>query len=255
MIGEEIIYLTWHAFCVLQTMFRIYAFFIFLSISYTQAQIQFSDTQRNLGTIAQGAKTSFDITVYNPDSAPITCKLSHICGCTEFSQTKYILGPKEYQTIPIIYHSSGNAGKVNRGFYVEYLYQNKLQKQKIHFNAFIDTIQPFTTPVLDSAQCFRFDRTTIDCGTIKEGPPQKFVYTLYNCSNKPLIIKNVQSSCGCVTPNWSPKPIMPGKTSEIIANYNTNGRPGTFTKTLAVTFYDGTQIVLTLKGNVTTEAE
>lgn len=236
-------------------MLRIYAIVLFASFNFAQAQIRFSDTMRNLGTIAQGAKTSFDIGIYNPDTTPVTCKLSHICGCTEFSKNKYILGPKEYQTIPIIYHSSGNAGKVNRGFYVEYLYQNKIQKQKIHFTAFVDTIQPFTTPVLDTPQCYRFDRTSIDCGTIKEGIIQKFVYTLYNCSNKPLIIKNVQSSCGCVTPNWSSEPIMPGKTTEIIAQYNSMSRPGTFTKTLTVSFNDGTVMVLTLKGNVATEAE
>ncbi|MCC7297461.1 MAG: DUF1573 domain-containing protein [Bacteroidia bacterium] len=227
-------------------MHRICAIILFATFTYSQAQVRFSDTIRNLGTIAQGAKISFNIQIYNPDSTTVTCKLSHICGCTEFNKTKYILGPKENLEIPIIYHSSGNAGKVDRGFYVEYLFQNKIQKQKIHFTAFVDTVSPFTTPVLDTFICYRFDRTSIDHGCVTEGHHQRFVYTLYNCSKKPLVISNVQSSCGCVTPKWRREPIKPGETAEIIAEYNTNGRPGYSQKNLTVHFENGATVVLTL---------
>jgi hypothetical protein len=213
------------------------------------AQPVFADTSLNLGKIAQGARIEFEILVSNPNSESMDLKLEHICGCTEFAQTDYTVDANSSLKIPIIYHSSGNAGDIQRGFYVNYA----SGKQKISFNAFVDSTDQFVKPILDSAVCYAFQRTTIDCGNITEGAMQQFTFIVNNCSLKPLTIATVNSSCGCVTPSWSSKPIPSGGEGEIIANFNSSGRPGTFQKTLTVYLMNGTSgkpLVLTIKGNV-----
>jgi hypothetical protein len=72
----------------------------------------------------------------------------------------------------------------------------------------------------------KFKSENHDFGKIKE-----FV----NTGKGALIISNVAASCGCTTPDWTREPIAPGKTGKIKAVYNSQGRPGQFTKQVTVT--------------------
>jgi hypothetical protein len=60
------------------------------------------------------------------------------------------------------------------------------------------------------------------------------VYNFTNTGSEPLLIQNVQPSCGCTTPEWSNKPIVPGGKGYIKATFDPAGRPGTFTKSINV---------------------
>lgn len=79
--------------------------------------------------------------------------------------------------------------------------------------------------------------------TIPEGPAVSFDFDFKNIGKEPIVLSTVQASCGCTTPNWSKEPILPGKSSKITATYNTQGRPGAFTKTITVNSNVGTKIL------------
>lgn len=97
-----------------------------------------------------------------------------------------------------------------------------------------------------------FEGTEISFGTIKEGTLANHTFTFTNTGKAPLILSNVQPSCGCTTPEWSKEPIMPGQKGTIKAAYNSYGRPGTFQKYITVKSNAATaEVVLTLKGTVT----
>ncbi len=85
--------------------------------------------------------------------------------------------------------------------------------------------------------------------TIPEGAPVSYDFEFKNIGKEPIVLSTVQASCGCTTPNWSKEPILPGKTSKITATYNTQGRPGAFTKTITVNSNVGTK-VLKISGTV-----
>ena len=51
-----------------------------------------------------------------------------------------------------------------------------------------------------------------------EGGVRVFEFT--NTGNAPLIITNVQSTCGCTVPSKPKEPIMPGKSDKIEVKYN-----------------------------------
>lgn len=223
---------------------------IFSAVAAKSQSLMFKDTLINLGTVAEGARINWNFGVQNDDTLPCTVKLRHICGCTEFKAKEYTLQAGERLHIPVVYNSSGNKGKVVRGIWVDFEEKGKKKSQRISFTATIDTLNLFNRPATDTGICFVFDRTVIDVGTVEEGDPVRFIYRVRNCSSRPLIIERVSSSCGCVSPVWSREPILPGKESEIRADYSTIGRPGLFTKTLSVSFSGGKYVVLTLKGKV-----
>ncbi|NVO30085.1 DUF1573 domain-containing protein [Hymenobacter lapidiphilus] len=90
-----------------------------------------------------------------------------------------------------------------------------------------------------------------DFGSIPEGVMASHEFRFKNTGNQPIIIANVQASCGCTTPDWTKTPILPGKSGMVKAVYSSAGRPGVFNKTVTVVSNATTpSAVLTIKGNV-----
>src|SRR5258705_3942188 len=96
-----------------------------------------------------------------------------------------------------------------------------------------------------------------DFGDIKEADgPAVFEFSLNNKSTRPVSILSVKPSCGCTTPDWTRQPIAPGGSGFIKASFDPKGRPGYFNKSLTVTTdWDGTPLVLQIKGNVVNPAK
>jgi hypothetical protein len=97
-----------------------------------------------------------------------------------------------------------------------------------------------------------FEGTEHNFGTIKEGTLATHEFKFTNTGKAPLVLSNVQPSCGCTTPEWSKEPIMPGAKGTIKAAFNSYGRPGEFQKYITVKSNSaGGDITLTIKGKVT----
>lgn len=96
-----------------------------------------------------------------------------------------------------------------------------------------------------------FEKELHDFGSVPEGTLATHEFRFRNTGNQPIIIANVQASCGCTTPDWTKTPVLPGKTGMVKAVYSSAGRPGVFNKTVTVTSNATTpSTVLTIKGNV-----
>jgi hypothetical protein len=95
-----------------------------------------------------------------------------------------------------------------------------------------------------------------DFGNVPEGTMATYEFKFKNTGNQPVVIANVQASCGCTTPDWTKTPVLPGKTGIIKAMYSSAGRPGVFNKTVTVTS-NATEAskVLSIKGTVLTKDE
>lgn len=92
-----------------------------------------------------------------------------------------------------------------------------------------------------------------DFGTIREvAGPTSCTFTFTNTGKAPLVINNVQASCGCTTPVWTKSPVLPGKTGVVKATYDPTGRPYSFDKTITVTSNAANKgsVVLHIKGTV-----
>lgn len=98
-----------------------------------------------------------------------------------------------------------------------------------------------------------FKTLEVNKPNISYGADETFTFDFKNTGKTPIIISNVQTSCGCTTANKPTEPIAPGKSSSISVKYDTK-RVGDFVKTITVTTNVGDPIVLTIKGKVAPDA-
>ena len=108
-------------------------------------------------------------------------------------------------------------------------------------------VQPVQTTSQDSIV---FEKMMHDYGTIVQGSDGNSEFKFTNKGKAPLILSNVQASCGCTVPEWPKEPILPGKTGSIKVKYNTN-TVGAFNKSITVKSNAiNPTVVLQIKGNV-----
>jgi hypothetical protein len=91
----------------------------------------------------------------------------------------------------------------------------------------------FFVSIAMNSQEFKFDTETIDYGKINKGADGERIFVFTNIGDAPIIIQNVQSSCGCTIPEKPEKPVMPGEKGEIKVSYDTK-RVGGFSKQITI---------------------
>lgn len=72
-----------------------------------------------------------------------------------------------------------------------------------------------------SAQAvLKLEKTNHDFGQFAESQVQKAVFSFTNAGDKPLVIQQAFSSCGCTIPEFTKTPVQPGQKGEIVVVYN-----------------------------------
>lgn len=69
-----------------------------------------------------------------------------------------------------------------------------------------------------------FEKTEHDFGTIKQNQPVETIFKFTNTGEVPLVITQVESTCGCTVPEKPAEPIAPGETGEIKVRFNGSGK-------------------------------
>lgn len=103
-----------------------------------------------------------------------------------------------------------------------------------------------------AAATIKFDKIAHDFGNVIEGETARYEFRFVNNGTEPLVLSNVQASCGCTAAKWPREPIAPGQSSNVVAEFNSAGRPGSFTKNVFVTS-NGGDVTLTISGMVIKE--
>ena len=82
------------------------------------------------------------------------------------------------------------------------------------------------------------------------GADGTYNFKFTNNADKPIVITNVKSSCGCTIPSWPKEPVQPGKTGSIAVKYNTK-LSGSFNKTVQVfSTASNSPVKLSIRGKV-----
>ncbi len=71
-------------------------------------------------------------------------------------------------------------------------------------------------------------------GRLTEGDTVFHSFSFTNIGTGPIIIKDVLTTCGCTVPNFTKRPIMPGKTGEVDISFDSKGKLGSQNKQLTV---------------------
>jgi len=120
--------------------------------------------------------------------------------------------------------------------------------------------QPVTQPnqtapaTQESKAKVKFEELAHNFGNVIEGQVARYDFKFTNTGTEPLVLTNVQASCGCTSPKWPREPIAPGATAVITAEYNSTGREGNFNKNIFV-YSNGGEVTLTITGIVIKEPE
>ncbi len=73
-----------------------------------------------------------------------------------------------------------------------------------------------------------------DFGDVVKGETVSHKFEFKNTGTEPLIILNVQTTCGCTAPSWPKEPIPPGESGNILVNFNSTKKIGRQNKIITV---------------------
>ncbi len=85
-----------------------------------------------------------------------------------------------------------------------------------------------------SGPVMSFEKAKHDFGDIFQGDKVEHVFEFENTGNEPLIITNVQITCGCTAPEWPKDPVAPGQSGKIKVVFNSTGKIGRQNKVITV---------------------
>ena len=98
---------------------------------------------------------------------------------------------------------------------------------------------------------FKFDKETYDFGKIPQGKPVSVDFKFTNVGEQPIIITNVESTCGCTVPKFTSTPVKKGESGVISVTYNA-AAVMPFSKAITVKSNAKTPVkMLYIKGEVT----
>lgn len=90
----------------------------------------------------------------------------------------------------------------------------------------------------------------IDLKNLKEGEIVNTSFAIKNVGNKPLIIRNVVTGCGCTSVKYDRKPLKSNDTAIVKLTFDSKGQFGAQMKTIEIISTDNIVTFIKLKANV-----
>lgn len=81
---------------------------------------------------------------------------------------------------------------------------------------------------------FTLQNSLFEFGEVKVGATKTINVTFTNTGDKPLIISNVYTTCGCTEVDYPREPFMPGKSGTLKVSYSATEGEGFFSKIITV---------------------
>jgi hypothetical protein len=114
-----------------------------------------------------------------------------------------------------------------------------------------------TQDLQKSAEKQNEEKNTWDFGDVKQGDILEHAFVFKNEFAKTIIIKGVNTSCGCTTSEVKKKTLMPDESTEISVKFNTKGYVGQAVKHIFLNIddVDNPVIKFIIKANVIKQAD
>jgi Protein of unknown function (DUF1573) len=92
-----------------------------------------------------------------------------------------------------------------------------------------------TAPAAKTGPVITWENPNHEFGDIAQGDVVEHTFKFTNTGTEPLIVTNVQVSCGCTTPKgWPHDPVAVGGKGEITIAFNSTGKMGKQSKAVTV---------------------
>ncbi|WP_194774203.1 DUF1573 domain-containing protein [Pararhodonellum marinum] len=124
----------------------------------------------------------------------------------------------------------------------------ELEKKQVNLPSNTQSVQPADPTSLGA---FEFEEMEHSFGTITEGEVIEHVFNFTNTGQAPLVISNINASCGCTSPDWTKTPIKPGEAGYVKVVFNSTAKVGTQAPTVSINANTSPNVTrLRLKGVV-----
>ena len=80
-----------------------------------------------------------------------------------------------------------------------------------------------------------FDEDTYDFGRVDAGAVVRHRFPFRNTGQRPLVIRDARSTCGCTVPQYPREPVAAGDTASILVSFDTEGKAGPQDKPVTLT--------------------
>lgn len=110
--------------------------------------------------------------------------------------------------------------------------QEELSAEELISNP--NTANPQEVVVPTDLGVITFTEKTFNFGDIHQGKVVSHSFEFTNTGQKPVIIDNASSSCGCTVPSYPREPVAPGGKGRIDVQFNSTGKAGMVSKTVLV---------------------
>lgn len=221
---------------------------------YTMGDLRLQSSHIGFGKIAPGSSATQTINVLNPGTKPVKLNFIQVPPFLSTKAKPEVLKPGQKGIIEVTYNT---AKKNDWGFLIDYLYfslnGSKNPDHKVTITAeIIEDFSKMTESQKANAPKISFDNPNYEFGAVKAGTKVEHDFTFTNKGKSDLIIRKINTTCGCTTSAPKDLVIKPGASSSIKAIFNTQGYRNAQTKVVTVITNDplSSTITLWMKGKV-----
>ncbi len=136
---------------------------------------------------------------------------------------------------------------------IAYIYLSNKNEMKtiIILCAVIIGFTAFTAMQIQNKAEFKFEKETHDFGKIPARKPASVDFKFTNTGDEPLVISNVESTCGCTVPKFTTAPVNKGSSGVITVTFDAAVEQPGFSKAITIHSNAKTPVkVLYIKGEV-----
>lgn len=106
-------------------------------------------------------------------------------------------------------------------------------QKTIYFTPLQELTQQYDLRTPKGKGIIEFQETMLSAGKIPLHAKHEFCFPFRNTGEEPVIITHVSSTCGCATPEWKRRPVLPGGTDTIKVVFNAD-KYGNFVRSIFV---------------------
>lgn len=207
-----------------------------------QGRLRMNNNFLSFGTAYSGEIDSTEIKLYNQSDKDIwISSVTNAPLYVNFETPSHRLRPKEEAVMKVKFDTkaSGRWGEHNYVFYLNTLDSPATSNIPIYAQIIIKEKFPkMTKKQLDKAPKIQVDAQMMYLGKLVKGDSIDFQFTLTNMGQEKLIIRSVNTLCGCTVSSVDKKELKRGESTILRGRFNSEGREGPQEKYITVVSND-----------------
>jgi hypothetical protein len=207
-----------------------------------------------MAVVNKGEVKNATCDLYNSSDVPVQLSFSDVPAHLKVIGNPVTIAPGQVGHVEIMFDSNKKEGWGPVADRFKVIMNGKLDENNwLNLSSkIVEDFSKLNPEQLKNAPVAGFENTTFDFVKANTGETLKHDFVFRNNGKSDLIIRNLSASCGCTAVTPKEKVIKPGKSSSIMAVFDTEGKQGYQNKTITVITNDpkNSEIILWIKGEI-----